>query len=182
MSSALLSRRLKQLEYKGVIERSPLPSGRGNEYRLTEAGYELFPVLNQMGMWAQKWLKHDVVADENTDPNFYMWELRRIAIVSGRTVKERKVIRFQLDGVPVKNRFYWLVLEPEDVDICVRNPGYEVDLQVRASMRTLIAIRLGDLSFTAAIEKGTVTLEGDTVEANALPRWFAKGIRAFRGE
>ena len=73
-------------------------------------------------------------------------------------------------------------LEPEDIDVCVRNPGYDVDLFVRASMRTLIAIRLGDRSFTSAIEEGSVSMEGDTVEANALPRWFAKGIRVFRGE
>jgi len=182
MSSALLSRRLKQLEHNGVIERTPLPSGRGSEYRLTEAGRELFPVLHQMSSWAMKWLKHDVVANENIDPNFYMWELRRIALASGRSVKERKVIRFQLDGVPVKNRFYWLVLEPDDIDVCVRNPGYDVDLLVRASMRTLIAIRLGDLTFAGALDDGSISLEGDSVEANALPRWFAKGIRVFLGE
>jgi len=41
MSSALLSRRLKALEYAGIVERRPLAKGRGWEYHLTAAGRPL---------------------------------------------------------------------------------------------------------------------------------------------
>lgn len=183
MSSALLSRRLKQLEHNGIIERVPAETGQGFEYHLTDAGYELFPVLDQMNTWALKWLRRDVTATENQDADFFMWEIRRIAIASGRRVKKRKVIKFQLDGVPIKNRFYWLVLEPKDtdsMDVCVRDPGYDVDLWVRASLKTLIEIRIGERSMSRAVDEGSLTLEGDSVEANAFARWFMKGVKSFR--
>jgi DNA-binding HxlR family transcriptional regulator len=40
ISRTLLARRLAQLEDVGVIGSAVLPSGRGREYRLTEAGEE----------------------------------------------------------------------------------------------------------------------------------------------
>lgn len=53
MSTALLARRLKSLEEQGVIERRPLPSGRGADYLLTDAGRELEPIVMAMGEWGR---------------------------------------------------------------------------------------------------------------------------------
>ncbi|MDH3737762.1 MAG: helix-turn-helix transcriptional regulator, partial [Alphaproteobacteria bacterium] len=74
MSSALLSTRLKELEYSGIVVRRPLEKGRGSEYHLTEAGKALFPVLESMGIWAQQWVRDDLVAPENLDPDLLMWD------------------------------------------------------------------------------------------------------------
>jgi DNA-binding HxlR family transcriptional regulator len=172
MSSALLSRRLKELEFAGIIERLPAETGRGSEYRLTEAGAELFPVLERMGTWAQKWLRREIVADRNLDPDILMWELRRLALDSGRRVEKRRVAQFQLDGVPVAKRFYWLVFEPEDVDICYRDPGYDINIWIRASMRTLIEVWLGHRRLAAALDEGSLKLEGDRSEIAEFPQWF----------
>ena len=65
MSPALLSRRLKELEHASIVERRPDPKGRGARYYLTPAGRELFPVLDSMGNWAQKWLRREIVQDAN---------------------------------------------------------------------------------------------------------------------
>src|SRR5437899_835888 len=52
MSPALLSQRLKELEAANVITRTPLPSEPGIfEYRLTDAGYELEPLVQAFGVW-----------------------------------------------------------------------------------------------------------------------------------
>lgn len=173
MSTAMLSRRLKELEYAQVIERRPAPGGRGGEYALTEAGRELFPVLDAMGAWSQKWLRREIVADKNLDPDVLMWELRQTGLAAGLRREKRRVVEFQLSGVPAAQRFYWLVFEPEDIDICVKNPGYDVDLWVAASLRTLIEIWLGHQSIHAALQADALQLDGDRSEIRAFPEWFS---------
>jgi DNA-binding HxlR family transcriptional regulator len=172
MSSALLSRRLKELEFAGIIERVATAKGRGHDYALTEAGQELFPVLDTMGAWAQKWLRREITDQRNLDPDVLMWELRRAALEAERRVEKRRVAQFQLDGVPVAKRFYWLVFEPDDVDICVRDPGYEVDIWIRASLRTLIEIWLGHGTLSRALEDGNLELDGTKAEIKAFRDWF----------
>ncbi len=76
MSSALLAHRLKQLQFGGIVERRR-GKGRGFEYHLTPAGRELFPVIEKMGLWAQRWLRHDLVNAANLDPDLLMWDIRR---------------------------------------------------------------------------------------------------------
>src|SRR5512146_1067620 len=53
MSSALLARRLKEMQFAGIVERRRGASGF--EYHLTPAGRELFPIVEKMGLWAQRW-------------------------------------------------------------------------------------------------------------------------------
>src|SRR5579875_1726986 len=76
MSSALLAQRLKQLQFAGIVERRGGDAG-GFEYHLTPAGRELFPVVEKMGLWAQRWLRHEIVETENLDSDLLMWDIRR---------------------------------------------------------------------------------------------------------
>ena len=77
MSPALLSKRLKDLEAAGVVERSRLVDEPGVfEYRLTEAGRSLKPVVEAVGVWGQRWIETELSL-ENLDPNLLMWDMRR---------------------------------------------------------------------------------------------------------
>ncbi len=180
MSSSLLSRRLKELEQANIIARTPDAQGRGATYRLTRAGEEIFPVLDSMGNWAQKWLRREIVRDENLDPDVLMWELRQTILKQGEPVAGRRVVRFRLDGVPVAKRFYWLVFEEDDVDICVQDPGHEVDLWVQATLRTLVEIWLGHLPLKTAADEGRLQLDGPRKEVAAFSRWY--GLSHFAAE
>ncbi|PZS32293.1 MAG: MarR family transcriptional regulator [Pseudonocardiales bacterium] len=57
LSDRLLSERMKELEARGVVERT-VHSGPPVrvEYRLTEMGRELEPALTQLRGWARRWL------------------------------------------------------------------------------------------------------------------------------
>ncbi len=173
MSPGLLSRRLKELEFAGIVERRPAASGKGFEYRLTEAGRELFPILDRMGYWAQKWLRREITADRNLDPDVLMWELRQTALAADHRVTRRRVVHFHLSDMPAARRLYWLVFEPQDVDICVRDPGYEIDLWVTARLRTLIEIWLGHKTLVAARDDESLRLDGTEAEVRAFGTWFA---------
>src|SRR6185437_8845504 len=110
MSSSLLARRLKELQFAGIVERRRRV-GAGWEYHLTPAGRELFPVVEKMGLWAQRWLRHKLVDAAHLDPDLLMWDIRRTVVNHARPAGERYVAQFQLSGVPVSRRRYWLVFE-----------------------------------------------------------------------
>jgi len=182
MSSALLSRRLKELEHARIVERIPDANGRGASYRLTPAGGELFPVLDTMGNWAQKWLRREIVQDQNLDPDILMWELRQNFVSRGESVDGRRVACFQLGGVPASRRFYWLVFEGAEVDICAQDPGHPVDIWISASMKTLIEVWLGHCTLAAALEDGRLHLDGSRAEIAAFRRWFSLSHFAKEGQ
>ena len=181
MSSALLSRRLKELEHAGIVARSPAPDGRSSEYHLTQAGRELMPVVVQMGNWAQRWMRSDLVADDNLDPMLLMWDVRRRVDPGKAGISGRLVVRFEFDGVPSNRRRYWLVLEPGEVDLCIKDPGFEIDLYVAAPIRALTEVWLGHTAIAAAVEAGRLRLDGGRTEIDRFRHWFALSLFAEVG-
>src|SRR5436853_1769537 len=57
MSPALLSKRLKELEQAGIVERRSDPGSGSRDYHLTQAGRDLRPVVESLGVWGQRWLE-----------------------------------------------------------------------------------------------------------------------------
>ena len=57
LSDRLLSERLKELEAEGVVTRLVTPSTPVRvEYRLTEKGRALVPVVEAVSAWAEQWM------------------------------------------------------------------------------------------------------------------------------
>lgn len=57
MSDRLLSERLKEFEAEGLLERMVFPETPVRiEYRLTEKGQALLPVVEALATWAETWL------------------------------------------------------------------------------------------------------------------------------
>jgi DNA-binding HxlR family transcriptional regulator len=181
MSSSLLSQRLKELQHVGIVERRAVEGARGFEYHLTDAGRELFPILERMGLWAQRWVRADLIADANLDPDLLMWDIRRRVIGQAFPRSERFVLRFEFTGVPANRRFYWVVCHGEDVDLCLRDPGFAVDLFVSSALRTLTEIWLGHLPLENAIRDEKMRLDGSRGDMAAFRSWFALSLFAPAG-
>lgn len=180
MSSALLAQRLKDLQFAGIVERRRATGG-SFEYHLTAAGRELFPVVEKMGIWAQRWLRHDLVDTANLDSDLLMWDIRRNVVAKSPPRDARYVAEFRLSGVPVSRRRYWLVFERGAVDLCYRNPGFEVDLFVEASLRTLTQVWLGHVAIAQALRNGHLRLDGSRADIAAFRSWFALSMFAPAG-
>ncbi|HLI13928.1 MAG TPA: helix-turn-helix domain-containing protein [Alphaproteobacteria bacterium] len=180
MSSALLTQRLRQLQFAGIVERRRREGG-GVEYHLTAAGRELFPVVEKMGLWAQRWLRHDLVDTANLDPDLLMWDIRRNVAAHAPRRNRRLVVEFRLSGVPISRRRYWLVFERGAVDLCYRDPGFDVDLFVEANLRVLTQIWLGHVPIQSAIRDGRLRLDGSRGEVEAFSSWFALSLFAAAG-
>jgi DNA-binding HxlR family transcriptional regulator len=172
ISRALLARRLRELETAGVIVREPLTEGRGHCYRLTQAGMEFRPVIEQLGAWGQRWTQR--VERRNLDAGLLMWNLRR-RVALDKLPAGRVVVRFKFRGLPARYRgfrVFWLLLQAPQVDLCVEDPGFEVDLYLDADLATMVRVWLGEVPFNAALRAGGAQLTGRSELVKAFPSWL----------
>lgn len=174
MSPALLSRRLKTLEGAGIVERRRV-EGRG-EYRLTEAGAALAPTIESLAVWGKHWLPA-TLSDDRADPDLVMWDLHRRLHLE-RLPAARTVIRFELTDQPPTKRLRWIVGNPGGAELCISDPGFEVDLFVATDSRTLVLVWYGDLPLRPAIEEGTIELHGPRHLCEAFPGWLRLNLLA----
>jgi len=177
MSPSLLSQRLKELEYAGVIETRPASSGRGSEYFLTEGGEQLAPLIEGLGHWGKRWLKPEF-EEGDLDPGLLMWDIQRRIDLSAAPDQPRTTIKFVINGVPANFRNWWVVYEHGDTDLCMKDPGFEVDLYVTMPMRTAAEIWIGRTPIAQAVRDGDLTLDGSKNQVNAFHRWFALSVFA----
>lgn len=178
MSPALLSKRLKDLEAAGIVVR--MASGREpgvQEYRLTPAGMELRPIIEAIGVWGQRWVEAEATL-KNLDANLLMWDIRR-NIDTNPLPARCTTIQFIFDDRPPLERNFWLVLEPgRDVDLCLVDPGFDVDLYVATNVRTLTEIWLGYTAIGRATEEGRLVLTGNARLAADLRKWLKLSVFA----
>lgn len=169
MSPSLLSHRLQALEEAGIITRHVGKHEKQTEYRLTPAGEELRPVIEQMGVWGRRWLQQEL-RDDQLDPALLMWDMQR-RINADALPARRIVVRFQYTDVPSALSLWWLVLETRTTDLCLKDPGFPVDLQVTTTVRLMTRIWMGEADFRRALGPDLV-VRGTRTLAHGLPDWL----------
>lgn len=168
ISPAMLSQRLRALEDAGIVERVS-PARKATEYRLLAPGRALAPLIEQLALWGQRFAVQSL-RREDLDAAYLMWALHRCLRV-GALGRRDAVIRFELFDAPVAKRRWWLVVRDGEVDLCLKNPGFPVDVTVTANVSTLGSLWLGHLSPQAAVRSGAVSLEGAAPLVRTFPRW-----------
>lgn len=167
ISPTLLSKRLNQLVRAGVIERHV--EGREVRYLLTPAGVELRPIVEALGAWGVRWVGQ--LGDDDLDPSLLLWDIHRHVDLTA-VPKRRTVVHFQFPDVPPRSRCWWLVITADDVDVCDTDPGHDVDVAVRADLRTMTELWQGDITWSDALRSGGVTVTGPAPLRRALPQWL----------
>lgn len=180
MSPSLLSQRLKELECAGIVTRTPAPGAPGaHDYRLTEAGRDLEPVVMAFGLWGQKWVETQATL-KNLDPSLLMWDMRR-NLESLPMPERRTVISFHYPELAEARRNWWLVVNPgAEVDVCSADPGYEVDLWVTTDLRTMTSIWMG--LWNVADAGNRITLDGDPDIARSIQQWLGLSVFAAQAK
>jgi DNA-binding HxlR family transcriptional regulator len=173
ISRALLAQRLRELETAGVITVKPKSSGQGHEYVLTEAGREFQSIIEGLSIWGQKYVKRFFGPDD-LDADFLMFSIRRDPHLR-LAPPGRIVVAFQFRGIPAGNRslrFYWLILENGELDICYRRPGFEEDLIVKTDLGSFIRAWLGYVDYRKEMRAGRIAIEGPAKLAQSFWHWM----------
>jgi DNA-binding HxlR family transcriptional regulator len=159
MSRTLLTKRLRQFEEVGLLER--IDGG----YYLTPAGEELRSIVFGLGDWTAKWLLADPEPEELDAEQTMWWGHSRIntdALPDRRVVLE---FRFSDD-----RRVFWLVAEPEiGVSICLSDPGFEVDVRISTDVGTLSTLWQARWTVADAMRAGKISFEGPSALVRRMP-------------
>jgi DNA-binding HxlR family transcriptional regulator len=169
MSQTLLSKRLKELERVGVVERHET-GPRGHEWHLTEAGRALAPVIIQLGEWGVRYAQ-DPVEDNELDVTVLVWNMRR-RVDPNAFGPERVVVKLEFTDVPAGKRHWWIVNDGGAVDLCATDPGFPVDIYLTTDIRTMIAIWFGKMRLDAAIHGERVEVMGPRPLREQISAWL----------
>jgi DNA-binding HxlR family transcriptional regulator len=167
MSPALLSKRLRELDEAGVVER------KDGEYLLTQSGRDLAPIIHSVGRWALRWVSSDCSLS-NLDPRLLMWNMRR-NLRTNPMPPRRVVVQFDYPELPSREGRYWLIVAPDQpVDLCSIEPGGDVDLLITASLRAMTSAWMGMSSFNDEIAAKQIRLDGDPSLVATFTQWVGQ--------
>jgi DNA-binding HxlR family transcriptional regulator len=173
MSPTLLSRRLKQLEAEGVVERRRSPAGKGATYHLTPAGIEFVPLVTALGVWGQRWTRRQL-ADGEVDLSLLLWALERS--VDPTVFGERRtVVRIEFSDQTAARSRWWFVNQEGSIELCLEDPGHEVDLYLTTTLQDMIYIVRGDLALSGALDQGRLEIIGPRALRARLRAWLNLG-------
>jgi hypothetical protein len=99
-----------------------------------------------------------------------MWDMRG-RIDTATPPAGRTLMPFDDADTPAAMRRWWLVVEAGAVDLRQSDPGFEVDLVAKTTVRAMGRVWFGRRDLRAAIAAEEVVLHGDVELARSIGRW-----------
>lgn len=168
ISPTTLSKRLADLQEYGLIVRKRVSRQQSHEYRLTPAGRELYPMMMELAEWGMRWVRGRLQDDE-LDVGMLMCDVQRrvdpAQLPSGRTV-----LKFEFTDIA--RRSEWWIIADDEVDLCLDDPGHEVDVVFRSDLRTMTEVWMGDVTLKRALASRKLKVLGPSVYLRNLHAWF----------
>ncbi|MDO8365125.1 MAG: winged helix-turn-helix transcriptional regulator [Actinomycetota bacterium] len=161
LSRTLLSKRLRQLEGAGIVERS------GEQYLLTASGRELEPLVFGLGEWGAKW-QFDEPRETELDPELLMWWVHTRLDFS-HLPERRLVLEFHFSD---RRERYWILRDGQGPSVCSTDPGFEVDALIASDLSTMYQVWMGKLALGTAIHSERVRVSGLPAIVRRLPQLF----------
>ena len=175
ISPTLLSTRLAELEHAGIVVRRRARGSKRHGYELTEAGRDLNGIIEQMAVWGQYWSR-DMNLDD-LDPAFLAWSMH-IRMNADAMPPGRTVIEFEFSGTPDEFKRFWIVSAGGEVEMCLKNPGFDSDLLVQADLRRFTEAWRGIRDLREEIRRGRIRLSGPPRLKRAFPGWLKLHVLA----
>jgi len=178
ISPSLLSTRLKSLERVGIVQRHEI--SQHISYSLTRAGNELFPIILKLGEWGHRWVRSDM-SQNDLDPSLLMWDVHRnidIEYFNNLNDGQRQVLLFEFTDYQTRYHRWWLVIENGEVDVCLKDPGFEVDLRIVTDAKTLAHYWMGDISMNRIKHEHRIKFDGNSQLKNDITAWLGRNYYA----
>lgn len=154
ISPSVLSQRLQSLCEAGVLRK--VRSKGGFEYHPTRSGEELLPVVKLVGSWGQRWVRSKMTKDE-LDLEHLILDMQRCIVVA--KLPRDTVIQLDFPDQPASSRCWWLLATGNSLDLCTQHPGRDANVKIKARVRTMTKVWMGDLPLEEAIRDGSLELE-----------------------
>lgn len=173
ISPALLTARLKSFEAEGLVARRRINGQRGYEYHPTPACEALLPVVVAMGEWGLCWARHTLTTLD-FDVEFLMYYLER-SVDPAQLPGDHTVIQFKFKDFAEQPN-WWLLVDGEEVDVCITPPGRDVDVYFTTTVRTMHDVWMGDRSYRDAMQSGDLVVEGVAGLTKRISSWLRPSV------
>lgn len=169
MSPSLLSSRLKWLLDEGVIERHDFGEKRQG-YVLTPSGREFVPLVEALGIWGQRWTRRELKEHE-IDLGLLVWSLE--SSTNPDAFGDRRcLIRLELTDQTDAKRWWWFLNEEGRCELCVDDPGGDVNLYLACTLPDAIYLVRGDLPLASATSSQRLEILGDGWARKSFAKWL----------
>lgn len=175
ISPTLLTRRLQDLEARGLLIKKRIQGQRGFEYLPTPSCKELLPLLVSLGEWGMRWARANL-SDKDYDVGLLLLYLQRSIKPESFPLHET-VIRFHFDDLS-DAADWWLLISDGDVDVCDKDPGRDVDVFFTTTVRGMADVWMGDVSYHEAMESGALSIIGPAALIRDVGAWMNNSVFA----
>ena len=176
ISPSILSRRLKTLEEQSIILRTKKTNSNGYEYHLTESGEELRPIVLGFGSWGHKWAKNKI-SNEDLDAGFLLWDMRR-RLNTKYFQNKRVVIHIEFTEQSARDRYWWMVIDNNEIDLCFEDTGHEPDIVIISTLATMTNVWLGYEKLEKMTLDNKIKILGPKEYTKNISRWIGKSTFA----
>jgi DNA-binding HxlR family transcriptional regulator/putative sterol carrier protein len=177
----LLSRRLKELEARGLVRRRRLdPPANATVYESTEVARGLQSAMLELSRWGLQFL-----GEYDGEERFSVeWLVPMLEEMADRDAAKGvwDVYRFVIGDDP-----FWVEVADGDVRVRAGEPPSEPDLSVELDVATFMEVGFGTLDPMEALAQGRATASGDLTRAQTVldvlspARIFGKATAARLG-
>lgn len=169
VSPTTLTKRLGELQTSGLVVRKRARGRLGHEYQLTAPARDLWPVLISVGEWGMRWARGRM-RDDELDIGMLMADIER-RVVARLLPSGLTVLRFKFTDQR-EYRDWWLKIEDDQPELCLDDPGLDVDVYFTSDLRTLVEVWMGDLPLALARASGRLQIVGRSAYLKNLKAWF----------
>ena len=170
ISPTTLSKRLADLQEHGLIVRKRARGQQRHEYQLSAAGRELYPLMMQIAEWGMRWMRERMRAEE-LDVSMLMCDVQR-RVDPQKLPGGETVLKFEFTDIE-QYADWWVWIVDGEVDLCLEDPGHDIDVLFRSDLMTMTQVWMGDLPLKRALASRKLRVSGPPTYLKSLPAWFS---------
>ena len=108
---------------------------------------------------------------EDLDASLLMWDMRR-SVNPDAFPEHRVVVQFEYADASKGAEDWWLVSDNGEIELCLNEPGGDVDIVIKSPLATMTAVWTCQMNFADAVKKGEIEVFGDNKLVAKLPDWL----------
>jgi DNA-binding HxlR family transcriptional regulator len=175
ISPTMLSKRLDSLEQHGLVLKKKISGQKGYEYFPTRSCSELLPIIKSLGDWGMRWARSNLT-ERDYDVELLMLYLKR-SINPENLAADETVIRFKFTDIK-QYADWWMVVTGKEIDICVNDPGKDVDVYITTSVVTMAEVWMGQINYRKAMSAKKMVVVGPKSLTANLSHWMESSVFA----
>ena len=152
-----------------------IPNQKGYEYHPTRSCSELLPIIKALGDWGIRWARSNLTEKEY-DVELLMLYLKR-SINPENLIGSETTIRFKFTDIKTFPD-WWIMVKGSEIDLCVNDPGKDVDVYFTTTVKTMAEVWMGDTTYRKAMASDALKVVGPDVLLRDISAWLEDSIFA----